>query len=35
MSNKIYEAPELIITALNNQDVLTASAGDTELFDLW
>ena len=35
MSNKIYEAPELIITVLNNQDVLTASAGDTELFDLW
>ena len=33
--NKIYEAPELIITALENQDVLTASAGDTELFDLW
>ena len=32
---KIYEAPELIITALENQDVLTASAGDTELFDLW
>lgn len=35
MNNKIYEAPELIVTALQNQDILTASAGDTEIWDLW
>ena len=34
MNKKIYEAPELIITTLQNQDILTASAGDSEIVDM-
>lgn len=32
--NKIYEAPELTVTHLDNEDILTASPGDTEIFDI-
>ena len=32
--NKIYEAPELTVTALSGQDILTASPGDTEIFEM-
>ena len=31
--NKIYEAPELTITLLANQDILTASTGDSEMVE--
>ena len=29
--NRIYEAPELTVTLLSNQDILTASTGDSEM----
>lgn len=32
--NKIYEAPELVITTLGKEDILTVSPGDTEIFDI-
>jgi hypothetical protein len=29
-----YEAPIITLIALQNQDILTASAGDSEIFDM-
>ena len=31
----IYQSPDIIVISLGEADVLTASAGDTELFDIW
>ena len=30
-----YESPELTVISIDNQDILTASAGDTEVFSLF